>query len=108
MHAPTPPPIHSLFDSSTGALHVLHVTLTALNREDTERMIAFRWMVASGTDLPFTGEAINAIFRATLGLPQEIVKVCDLALVRAYAAKRRTVGVEDVRVAAAELHVGEE
>ncbi len=46
--------------------------------------------------------------RVTLGLPREIVKLCDLALVRAYTGRRKAVALDDVRVGAAELHLGKE
>src|SRR5688572_17285794 len=45
-------------------------------------LIKFRWFVAGGgATVPFSNEALDEIFKATLGLPREIVKVCDLALI---------------------------
>jgi general secretion pathway protein A len=79
--------------------------LAALNREDTKELIAFRWFVAGGKELPFGTDAIDEVFRATLGLPREIVKACDLALLRAYSLGRRQVLPEDVQVAAEELRL---
>ena len=80
-------------------------SLTALGRQDTEAMIAFRWFVAGGKELPFDGAALDEIFRVTLGLPREIVKLCDLALLRAFSSQRRTVTADDITTAAHELHL---
>jgi hypothetical protein len=70
------------------------------------KVILFRWFVAGGgTDVPFTTEAIDEIFKITLGLPREIVKVCDLALVSAFSKKHEKILPEDVRNSAKELHL---
>ena len=79
--------------------------LTALNRHDTEKLIGFRWFVAGGKTLPFSTEVLDEVFRVTLGLPREIVKVCDLALLRAYSGQRLTVELDDIRAASHELHL---
>jgi type II secretory pathway predicted ATPase ExeA len=42
---------------------------------------------------------------ATLGLPREIVKVCDLALIHAYSQQKKRVEREDVFSAAKELKI---
>jgi general secretion pathway protein A len=77
--------------------------LTAFNRKDTEAMISFRWMVAGGTTFPFPAAAIDALFRTSLGLPRELVKLCDLSLLRTFQEKRTTVTVDDIATAAREL-----
>jgi general secretion pathway protein A len=77
--------------------------LTAFNRHDTEEMISFRWFVAGGKSLPFPAETLDELFRVTLGLPREIVKACDLSLLRAYSANRTTVNPDDVSAVAAQL-----
>ncbi len=77
--------------------------LAALDRKVTEEMIAFRWMVAGGKALPFSSDVFDELFRVTLGLPREIVKLCDLTLLRAFSDSRQTVSVEDVREASKEL-----
>lgn len=79
--------------------------LAAFNRKDTESLIEFRWFVAGGETLPFASEVIDELFRVTLGLPREIVKVCDLSLLRAFAKGRRRVLADDVQAAAGELHL---
>ena len=79
--------------------------LTAFNRQDTEQLVIFRWFVAGGKALPFPPETLDELFRTTLGLPREIVKVCDLALLRAFSQQRRSVVPADVTAAAQELHL---
>lgn len=82
--------------------------LTALTRRDTASMIEFRWLVAGGQKLPFSSPVIDDIFRLTLGLPREIVKLCDLALLRAAARGRTEVTSEDIIAAGKELALARE
>ncbi len=81
--------------------------LSALNRHDTEAMIEFRWFVAGGgKTTPFPTQTLDELFKSSLGLPREIVKICDLALLQAFANKRASVSVDDIRAAAKELEIG--
>lgn len=82
--------------------------LAALNRKDMEDMIKFRWMVAGGQALPFSAEVLDELFRVTLGLPREIVKLCDLALLRTFSSGRRDVQNEDIQEASKELGLQKE
>jgi general secretion pathway protein A len=81
--------------------------LAALSRDETEAMIQFRWTVAGGKKLPFDTEAINEIYRASLGLPREIVKICDLALLQAFNDERGAIDKDTIATAAEELHLKE-
>jgi general secretion pathway protein A len=81
-------------------------SLSAFNRKDTEELMKFRWFVAGGgSTLPFSPDATDEIFKTTLGLPREIVKLCDLSLMSAYAKQRSHVELEDVVSAAQELKI---
>jgi general secretion pathway protein A len=81
-------------------------SLTAFNRADMEEMIAFRWFVAGGgKETPFTEEVLDEIFRVSLGLPREVVKLCDLALLAAFSKGRTTLTVADVQGVAKELNL---
>jgi general secretion pathway protein A len=81
-------------------------SLSAFNRKDTEELIKFRWFVAGGgATIPFSNDALDEIFKATLGLPREIVKVCDLALIHTYSQQRQKVERNDVISAAQELKI---
>jgi hypothetical protein len=64
--------------------------------------------VAGGKTLPFSDETIDEIFRVTLGLPREIVKLCDISLLSAFMKKRETVLPEDIKSAATELNLSKE
>jgi general secretion pathway protein A len=79
--------------------------LSAFDRNDTASLIEFRWFVAGGKVLPFSSEVVDEIFRVTLGLPREIVKLCDLSLLSAFMKKRDSVLIEDITSAATELHL---
>jgi general secretion pathway protein A len=81
-------------------------SLSAFNRKDTEELISFRWYVAGGgTQTPFTRDSLEEIFKVSLGLPREIVKLCDLSLLRAFSQQRTAVLPEDVVAAAQELRL---
>lgn len=81
--------------------------LAALSPTETEAMIQFRWTIAGGKKHPFDREALNEIYRASLGLPREIVKICDLALLKAFSDDRKTVDRDTISAAAEELHLKE-
>jgi len=81
-------------------------SLTAFNRADMEEMIAFRWFVAGGgKETPFTEEVLDEIFRVSLGLPREVVKLCDLALLSAFSKGKSEVTVGDIQSVAKELNL---
>ncbi len=79
--------------------------LTSLRRDDVEALISFRWKVAGGDSHPFTAEAVDRIFLYSQGLPRRICKLCDSALIRAYANDLRSVGADIVEIAAEELRL---
>jgi general secretion pathway protein A len=82
--------------------------LASLTRDDMEKMIDFRFKVAGGEKHPFTSDAIDAIFWFSLGLPREVCKLCDMALLRCYANRLPEVTVEIVRDTAAQLAMSED
>jgi len=82
--------------------------LSALDRKDTESMIKFRWYVAGGgEEHPFPSVTLDEVFRVSKGLPREIVKICDLSLLRAFSNKRNEVLAEDIQIAVRELNIKE-
>ena len=81
--------------------------LTSLSRDDTERMIRFRYQVSGGEALPFDKEAIDAIFRYAKGLPRMICTLCNTALTKAFVQGRRTVNAHLMREAAEEMRLPE-
>jgi general secretion pathway protein A len=64
---------------------VMASTLEPLSLRELEKMIAFRWQVASGGENhPFTKDALGRIFAASAGMPREANIVADNALLLAH------------------------
>ena len=61
--------------------------LAALSAEDMAEMIAWRFRTAGGRRHPFTPRAVAEIFRYSVGLPREICRICDMALLAAFNRK---------------------
>jgi general secretion pathway protein A len=79
--------------------------LSSLSREDTEKMVRFRFQVAGGTDLPFTEGALDAVLRYTRGLPRMICTLTNTALTKAFMKKLRRVDEHVIEDAARELRM---
>lgn len=122
--------IHHLFNFSTNTEFLIQVALFGQNElhdkihryaslrsrmtpaqlkpfdlDETQRMIAFRWQVAGGTDIPFASEAVSEILRLTKGNPRDICKLCDAALLQAFATQQRTISKAVVQASASEVFV---
>ena len=82
--------------------------LASLNRADMEHMIQFRFQVAGGDKHPFTPEGLDELYKLTLGLPREICKVTDMALLRAMVNQTHEVTADIVRQTADQLAVNEQ
>ena len=82
--------------------------LASLNRSDMENMIQFRFQVAGGEKHPFTPDGLDELYKLTLGLPREICKVTDMALLRAMVNQTHAVNAEIVRQTAEQLAVNEQ
>ena len=82
--------------------------LTSLSRDDSDKMIRFRYRVAGGEELPFAEPALDAVFRYSKGLPRMVCTLCNTALTKALARKSRRVDADTVLAAAAELRLTEE
>jgi general secretion pathway protein A len=80
--------------------------LSSLSRDDTEKMIRFRYQVAGGVDLPFTDAALDAILRYTTGLPRMICNLTNTALTKAFMRKLKRVDERLIEEAAQELRMG--
>jgi type II secretory pathway predicted ATPase ExeA len=77
-------------------------TLSALSREETEKMMRHRWRIASPREenpFPFTQEALDLIFRKSTGVPRTVCKLADLALLSAFANQETTVTPRFVEIA---------
>jgi general secretion pathway protein A len=82
--------------------------LASLNRSDMENMIQFRFQVAGGERHPFTPDGLDELYKLTLGLPREICKVTDMALLRAMVNQTHEVTADIVRQTAEQLAVNEQ
>jgi general secretion pathway protein A len=61
--------------------------LSALSRSEAEKMMQYRWKIASHNDaapLPFTDKALDDLFNYSKGVPRYICQVADVALLAAY------------------------
>jgi general secretion pathway protein A len=76
--------------------------LSALSREETEKMMRHRWRIASEHEdnaFPFSAEALDAVFRKSNGVPRTVCKLADLALLSAFSQQRTTVELADAEEA---------
>lgn len=77
-------------------------SLSALSREETEKLMQHRWRVASQQEdnpFPFAKEALDLIFRKSNGVPRTMCKLADLALLGTFAQKQKTVTQQFVEMA---------
>jgi general secretion pathway protein A len=77
--------------------------LSALSAEDTAEMIAWRFRTAGGSILPFTPTALSEVFRHSLGLPREVCRICDMALLAAFNKESRKIDQSLISQVAQEL-----
>jgi general secretion pathway protein A len=78
--------------------------LAPLSRQETEDYIRHRLSVAGGEGkVTFTAAALAAVHRLSGGVPRLVNLVCDRALLAGYVAGTRTIEVDMVHVAAAEV-----
>jgi general secretion pathway protein A len=80
--------------------------LSPLTVEDTLAMVEHRWKMAGGEPpLPIDKKALILIYKATKGLPRDVVKVCNSALTHAYARRLKTATVDSADYAIKEHHL---
>jgi general secretion pathway protein A len=77
--------------------------LAALNAEDTAEMIAWRFRTAGGQDHPFTQRALAEVFRYSVGLPRQVCRICDMALLAAFNLRTPTIDHQVIVQVADEL-----
>jgi len=60
------------------ASRMFPIAMSAMTPDELNEMIAFRWLVAGGTDSsPFTPESLRELYGASKGLPRDAVKLAD-------------------------------
>lgn len=77
------------------------IAISSLSRKETENLIKFRWKVASGKgDTPFDSKAVlDSIYKASRGIPREVCKICDLALVFGFAKEEKEISKKTIGIA---------
>lgn len=77
---------------------VMASTLEPLSFDELQKMVAFRWSVASGgAQHPFTDEALGEVFDAAKGMPRETTILCDNSLLLAFMNKQQIIEADIVR-----------
>ena len=69
-------------------------------RKETEEMMQFRWTVAGGHKLPFEKDALDEVYRLSRGVPRNICKLANEALLHTMVARSKTVTQDFVSSAA--------
>jgi len=78
---------------------VLRIKMENLDRQQVERYIEFRLEMAGRTAGLFLPDAIEAIVRASRGIPRVIDGLCELSILHAWKGKRLEIDAELVSVA---------
>lgn len=78
--------------------------LEAFNREETEQYVRAQLTLCGGDgEGVFTEDALEAIYRATDGIPRMINQLCDHALVLGFAGEQKPIGPQGIEEAWADL-----
>jgi general secretion pathway protein A len=81
--------------------------LQPLDRDAVAAYIAHRLTIAGATaSVSFTSEAIDAVYRFSIGIPRLINLICDRALLAGFSAHSPRISADHVRHAANSLDVG--
>ena len=75
----------------------------ALSVEDTMAYVQHRLAVAGSDRSLFDAEAIDALHRLSHGLPRQINRLCDLALLVGFAEERSSIGADLIEAVSQEL-----
>jgi len=77
---------------------LVHYDLQPLNREEMEKYVRYRLILAGANGRPeFTKAAMSKIFKHSRGIPRLINNVCDKSLLSAFVKSKDTVTWWDVR-----------
>lgn len=89
---------HPSYASLSGRI-CQEVELVPLSAEETQQYVKFRLLVAGMSPVTFSDEALEAIYQLSHGVPREISKAADNALVEASSIGRSAIGAEQVLAA---------
>ena len=79
------------------------VLLRSLTRDETHAYVQHRLRTAGGSAELFEADALDALFVITRGVPREINRVCDLALLLGYADEAKSIDASRIEAVAREL-----
>ena len=83
--------------------------LSPMTYEDTIAMLQHRWQTAGGIlPLPFEEDALKVIYQTTKGLPRDLIKVANSALIHAFAHKQKVANLVSAKSAIQENHLANE
>ena len=71
--------------------------------DETSAYVQFRLQAAGAKKTIFQPEAMNTLHELTHGLPRQINRLCDLALLVGYAEERLMIGADQLEAVAEEL-----
>lgn len=77
--------------------------LRPLVADETHAYVQHRLQTAGGGDEIFEREALDALHSISQGVPRDIHRIADLALLTALADEETTIGVERIHAVATEL-----
>ncbi len=71
--------------------------------DETAAYVNFRLQAAGAKNLVFEPDAMPTLQELAHGLPRQINRLCDLALLVGFAEERKTIGAEQLEAVAEEL-----
>jgi general secretion pathway protein A len=77
--------------------------LRSFTHDETHAYVQHRLQAASGRPDLFDADALDALYAVTRGVPREINRVCDLALLLGYADEATSIDAERIEAVAREL-----
>ena len=81
----------------------VRLKIRPLTFKETEEYIVHRWRKAGGEGEPFDAPVVHRIFQGSRGIPRVINSICDNTLLMAFGESTRTVTLEHVNEAIADL-----
>ena len=83
----------------------VRLTVEALERQELDKYIRYRWKKAGGQDAPFSPEVVSRILHWSGGIPRLVNALSDNALMLAFADNQKSVSVEHIDSIAKDLQL---
>ena len=85
----------------------LWLRISPLAPSDVQQYIRYRWLIAGGTQPPFTADAVDRIADKSSGIPRLINSLCENALTIAFGEGAAEVDKRHVLAAARDMQLGD-